>query len=158
MYIVDTGDMEGRQMRLHGNHQEVPDKQAETSSHLTPEEVQQFKRLLLDKRQQILQNVCYIEQEGLRGLMQASGDLSTVPVHLADLGTDNYQQELAAGLIDGERQLLYEIDQALERIEQGTYGICEGTGRPISKARLEAVPWARYCIEYERMLEEGKAG
>jgi len=124
--------------------------------HLTPEQIQHFKQLLLEKRSEILQNVSYIEQEGLRRLLQSSGDLSSIPVHMADLGTDNYQQELAAGLVDGQRQLLYEIDQALERIEQGRYGICEGTGKPISLARLEAMPWARYCIEYERMIEEGK--
>ncbi|MDH7598605.1 MAG: TraR/DksA C4-type zinc finger protein [Sedimentisphaerales bacterium] len=125
-------------------------------SPLTPEQIEHFKQLLLDKRNELLQNVMYIEQEGLKRLLQGSGDLSSIPVHMADLGSDNYQQELAAGLVDGERQLLYEIDRALERIEQGTYGICEGTGKPIPLARLEAMPWARYCIEYERMIEEGK--
>jgi RNA polymerase-binding protein DksA len=79
-----------------------------------------------------------------------------MPIHMADLGSDNYEQDLAVGLMDGERRLLQEIDQALDRIQQGTYGICEGTDKPISRARLEAMPWARYCIEYERMIEEGR--
>jgi len=57
--------------------------------------------------------------------------------------------------MDGERRLLTEIDEALRRIEEGTYGICEGTNKPIPKARLEAQPWARYCVEYARMIEEG---
>ena len=59
--------------------------------------------------------------------------------------------------MDGERKLLREIDYALERIHQGTFGICTDTGKPIAKARLEAQPWARYCIEYARMLEKGLA-
>jgi len=80
-----------------------------------------------------------------------------MPIHMADLGSDNYEQDLAVGLMDSQRRILHEIDCALDRIEQGTYGVCEGTGKPISRARLEAVPWARYCIEYERMIERGLA-
>jgi RNA polymerase-binding protein DksA len=80
-----------------------------------------------------------------------------MPIHMADLGTDNYEQEFALGLMDGERKLLREIDDALERIEQGTYGICEGTGKPILKARLKAQPWARYCVDYARLLEQRAA-
>jgi RNA polymerase-binding protein DksA len=87
--------------------------------------------------------------------MDASGDLSSMPIHMADLGTDNYEQEFALGLMDSERKLLREIDNALVRIEKKTYGICQATGKPISRARLEAQPWARYCVEYARMLEQG---
>ena len=57
--------------------------------------------------------------------------------------------------MNSERKLLIEIDNALQRIEKQTYGICESTGKPITKARLEAQPWARYCVEYARMLEQG---
>jgi DnaK suppressor protein len=78
-----------------------------------------------------------------------------MPIHMADLGTDNYEQEFALGLMDSERKLLQEIDDALQRIEEGIYGICQGTGQPISKARLEAQPWARHCVEYARLLEQG---
>jgi DnaK suppressor protein len=74
---------------------------------------------------------------------------------MADAGTDNYEQGFALGLMDNERKLLREIEDALERIEQKTYGTCEATGAPISKARLEAKPWARYCVEYARKLEQG---
>ncbi len=78
-----------------------------------------------------------------------------MPIHMADIGTDNYEQEFALGLMDSERKLLREIDDALQRIEEGTYGICEGTGKSISKARLNAQPWARYCVEYARIVEQG---
>ena len=76
-------------------------------------------------------------------------------VSLVYIGTDNYEQEFALGLMDSERKLLREIDDALQHIEQRTYGICEGTGAKIPKTRLEAKPWARYCVEYARMLEHG---
>ena len=115
-----------------------------------------FRELLLEKRREILRNVSEFEDEALRkSRLDATGDLSSMPIHMADLGTDNYEQEFALGLMDSERKLLREIDNALGRLEKKTYGICEGTGKPISKARLEAQPWARYCVEYARKLEEG---
>ena len=125
-------------------------------NHLTAADIERFKQLLLEKRGEILKNVSEIEDEALKkSRMDAAGDLSSMPIHMADLGTDNYEQEFALGLMDGERKLLREIDDALERIEQGTYGVCEGTGKQIPKARLEAQPWARYCVEYARTMEQG---
>ncbi len=125
-------------------------------SPLTTADIERFKQMLLEKRREILRNVNEIEDEALKkSRLDASGDLSSMPIHMADLGTDNYEQEFALGLMDSERKLLQETDDALQRIEQGTYGICEATGKPIAKARLEAKPWARYCVEYARMLEQG---
>ena len=71
------------------------------------------------------------------------------------MGTDNYEQEFTLGLVEKDRNLLREINQALAKIQNGTYGICEGTGKPISKVRLEAQPWAKYSVEYARLLERG---
>ena len=123
---------------------------------LTAADAKHFRELLLEKRREILRNVTEFEDEALRkSRLDATGDLSCMPIHMADLGTDNYEQEFALGLMDSERKLLREIDNALGRIEKKTYGICEGTGKPISRARLEARPWARYCVEYARMLEQG---
>ena len=123
---------------------------------LTSADTKHFKQILLEKRREILINVNEFEDEALKkSRLDATGDLSSMPIHMADIGTDNYEQEFALGLMDSERKLLREIDEALGRIEQGTYGICEGTGKPIPKARLEAQPWAKYCIEYARMLEQG---
>jgi RNA polymerase-binding protein DksA len=127
-------------------------------SHLTAADIEHFRQMLLEKRKEILKNVNEIEDEALKkSRLDATGDLSSMPIHMADLGTDNYEQEFALGLMDSERKLIREIDDALERIEQGTYGICEGTGKQITKARLEAQPWARYCVEYARTLEQGPA-
>ena len=123
---------------------------------LTTADTEHFKQMLLEKRREILRNVNEFEGEALKkSRLDACGDLSSMPIHMADIGTDNYEQELTLGLLDSERKLLKEIDDAMGRIEQKTYGVCEGTGKPIQKARLEAQPWARYCVEYARMLEQG---
>ena len=127
-----------------------------TESALSVADIRSFKKVLLDKRAEILRNVNEIEDEALKkSRLDASGDLSTMPIHMADLGTDNYEQEFALGLMDSERKLIHEIDAALQRIEEGNYGICEGTGRPIPKARLKAQPWALYCVEYAKKMEQG---
>lgn len=125
-------------------------------SRLSAATIEHFKQLLLQKRREIISNVSEMEDETLKkSRLDASGDLSSMPIHMADIGTDNYEQEFALGLMDSERKLLREIDDALQRMEDKTYGICEGTGEPIPKARLEAQPWARYSVEYARMLEKG---
>ena len=82
-------------------------------------------------------------------------NLSSMPIHMADIGSDNWEREFTLDLLASERQLLKEIDGALERIAKRTYGICEATHKPIRKQRLQAKPWARYCIEYARERELG---
>lgn len=133
-----------------------PEKRSKKKNGMSAKEVQDFREKLLAKRREIIGDVNEIEGEALKkSRLDASGDLSSMPIHMADLGTDNYEQEFAIGLMDSERKLLNEIDDALRRIDKGNYGVCEGTGKPIAKARLEAKPWARYCVEYARMVEDG---
>ena len=116
-------------------------------------ELEYYRSLLLAKRRELVGDMSSMEHEALRS---ASGsNLSNLPIHMADMGTDNYEQEFTLGLVEKDRQLLREINSALAKIQNGTYGICEGTGKPISKARLEAQPWAKYSIEYARELEKG---
>jgi DnaK suppressor protein len=127
-------------------------------SRLTAADIEHFKQMLLEKREEILSNVNEMQDETLKkSRLNAAGDLSSMPIHMADIGTDNYDQEFTLGLMDSERKMLKEIDDALQRIEQNAYGLCEGTGKQIPKARLEAQPWARYCVEYARKLEQGRA-
>jgi DnaK suppressor protein len=134
------------------------DTEQAPKTRLSPADLEHFKELLRQKRREILGNVSEIEGEALRkSRLDASGDLSSMPIHMADLGTDNFDQEFSLELMDGERRLLVEIEDALHRVETGTYGICEGTGKPISKARLEAQPWARHSVEYAKRVEEGRA-
>ena len=132
------------------------DNDAPPRSPLTDEQLLHFRELLLKRRRQILGDVDIMSGGDGRGNRQDnSGDLSSMPIHMADIGTDNYEQEFTLGLIESDRKQLEDIDRALVKIAQGEYGICEGTNRPISLARLEAKPEARYCIEFARKLEKG---
>ena len=133
-----------------------PPKRKLLKSPLTKKETAEFREMLLAKRRTLLGDMTGMEAEALRANRQdGAGDLSTMPVHMADVGTDNYEQEFTLGLLESERQLLREIDEAINRLAEGTYGICMGTGQDISKARLRAKPWAKFCIEYARKLEQG---
>jgi DnaK suppressor protein len=80
-------------------------------------------------------------------------------LHMADAGTDNFDRDLALSMLSSEQNALYEIEQALDRIRKGTYGICEMTGKKIGAERLEAIPWTRFSMEAERELESnGQVG
>ena len=125
---------------------------------LTAADIKRFEQVLLEKRQELVGDVSEMKDETLkRSRLDAAGDLSSMPIHMADIGTDNYEQEFALGLMESERKLLREIDDALDRIKEGGYGVCEATNKPIAYARLEAQPWARYSVEYARKLEQGLA-
>jgi RNA polymerase-binding protein DksA len=114
-------------------------------------DLEHFRELLLAKRRELVGDMSSMEREALRST--SGSNLSNLPIHMADMGTDNYEQEFTLGLVQKDRDILREINLALAKIQNGTYGICEGTGKPIGKPRLEARPWARYSIEYARKLE-----
>lgn len=125
-------------------------------SPLTRKQLEEFRALLLEKRKSLLGDLTGIESGALgKNLQESAGDLSNMPTHPADIGSDNFEHEFTLGLLESERALLKEINEALERIDQGTYGVCLGTGQPIGLARLQARPWCKYCIEYQKMLEKG---
>jgi RNA polymerase-binding transcription factor DksA len=127
-------------------------------SKLTAKELAGYRELLVEKLKEIIGDVNHIESGALKTSRQDSaGDLSSMPIHMADIGSDNYEQEFALGLMDSELKIVHEIHEALKRIEEGTYGICEGTGEPIPKARLKGIPWTRYCVKFAEMLEKGLA-
>ncbi len=122
---------------------------------LAKRELRSFERMLLDKRQELVGNMENLSNEALNA-NRASGGHSSMPLHMADLGTDNWEQEFTLGLIESERSLVREIDEALGRVVDRTYGVCLATHRPIDTARLRAKPWAKYCIEYARLRELGR--
>lgn len=127
------------------------EKKGTNNDKLSPSEIEKFRVMLSKKRNEILGNVISMESEALR---RERSDLSNMPIHMADLGTDNYEIENILGLMDSERKILIEIYDALGRIEDGTYGICEGHNEQIPKARLEAIPWARYCVKCAAQTEK----
>ncbi|MFQ5824026.1 MAG: TraR/DksA family transcriptional regulator [bacterium] len=114
---------------------------------MNKDDLTHFKNLLLKKREDIVKELSHLKEKGItETLKDASGENSAYSYHMADVGTDNMEREKAFFFATQEGRFLYHIDQALERIEQGTYGACQECGQPISRERLEAVPHARLCI------------
>lgn len=108
----------------------------------------QYKNLLLEKRKELEEQLGYIKKNTFSDTMkEASGDNSSYSFHMADQGTDAQEREKAFMMAYREGRLIYHIDEALDRIENKVYGLCEECGGAISDARLEAVPHARLCIE-----------
>ena len=120
-------------------------------------ELQSYRRQLLALKKRLGGELSELGEEALRGTGgEASGGLSDVPVHPADLGTDNYEEEVAVGLLENEEQILEEVNDALDRIEQGTFGRCEECHQEISRKRLRVLPYARYCLRHARKLQGGE--
>ncbi len=86
---------------------------------------------------------------------EANGDLSTMPIHMADIGSDNFEQEFTLSLMENEGVTLEQIESSLERIEEGSYGQCEECGVKIPKARLNAIPYATLCVRCAEQQENG---
>jgi DnaK suppressor protein len=129
--------------------EEAPQKMTGKSP-FTKEKLDHFRAILVRKRAELLGDVSHLEEEALRG---ESGALSNMPQHMAEQGSETYEQSLHLDLAAAGSKLIKEIDDAIRRIDAGTFGICELTGKPIRAERLEELPWARYSIEAARELE-----
>ena len=124
---------------------------------MKPEDLERFKHILLQRREALTGSLNHMQNEALRNTRtESTGDLSSVPIHMADVGSENFEQDLTLGLIESEEEELRQIDAALERIENGTFGICERCGKQIPKARLNAIPYATMCIDCKRAEEEAQ--
>jgi RNA polymerase-binding protein DksA len=122
---------------------------------MTKTELDVYRASLLALRDRHNGDVSHLADEALRRTGGgAAGNLSNMPIHMADLGTDNFEQEFTLSLLQNEEQLLEEIAAALERMKQGTYGLCEDCQQSIPKPRLQAVPYTRYCVDCARKLEQ----
>ena len=105
-----------------------------------------YYKILLDLREQLIRQMNGLAKESAQ-------ELPGYSLHMADSGTDNFDRDFALSLLSSDQDAVYEIDEALKRIERNTYGICELTGKPIPKARLDAIPWARFTVEAQAQLE-----
>jgi RNA polymerase-binding transcription factor DksA len=124
------------------------------ASVLKREELETFRQVLLGLRTRLRGDLDQMTDEALRrDQPDSSGNLSNVPLHMADVGTENYDQEFTLGLIENEQGTLEEVYDALDRIEAGTYGRCLECGETISRPRLQALPYTRHCIQCARALE-----
>ena len=112
---------------------------------IKPQWAKYYKRLL-DLREQL--------QRQMTGLAkQSAEEVQGYSLHMADSGTDNFDRDFALSLLSSDQDAVYEIEAALNRIEKGTYGVCEVTGKPIPRVRLDAIPWTRYTVEAQAQLE-----
>ena len=115
--------------------------------------IRQQKDKLLQLRDAMVDSMAGVAQDTLRSRAEGS-EASAFGMHQADAGSDAYDRDFALSLLSQEQDALYEIDQALKRIEVGTYGVCEMSGKPIPHARLEAIPFARFTVECQSQLEK----
>ena len=109
-------------------------------------EWQQYYARLLELREQLMRQVDGLARE-------SAEEIAGYSLHMADSGTDNFDRDFALSLLSSDQDAIYEIEEALKRIERNTYGVCELTGRTIPKARLEAIPWARFTVQAQAQLE-----
>lgn len=113
-----------------------------------------FRERLLALRARLRGDVSQMADTALKkNRTEANGDLSSMPIHMADIGTDNFEQEFTLSLMQTEGGTLQQIEAALERLEEGVYGQCEECGVQIPKARLNAVPYATMCVKCAARLE-----
>jgi DnaK suppressor protein len=119
-------------------------------------ELKQYKERLLALRARLRGDVSQMADAALKkNRMDGGGEISSMPIHMADLGSDNYEQEFTLSLMENEEGTLGAIELALERIEDGTYGQCDECGVRIPKARLNAIPYAAVCVKCAGHLERG---
>ena len=122
---------------------------------LNKKELNEFKKLVIKKKDAALDEIKHISEDTLKkSQKEASGDISGYTYHMADVATDTYDREFSLSLASNERTFIYELDDALKKIEDGTYGVCEDCKIPISKTRLKAVPYARLCIKCQEKKEK----
>ncbi len=110
-------------------------------------EWQKYYKNLLDLRERLLAQMSGLAKE-------SAEEMSNYSLHMADSGTDNFDRDFALSLLSSDQDAIYEIEEALKRIEKNTYGVCELTSKHIPKARLDAIPWTRFTVEAQAQLEK----
>ncbi len=124
---------------------------------INKKDLERFKKILQTIRARLASDLKHLEGDSLNtNQRDASGDLSGYSFHMADMATDNFDREFTLGLASNEQQSLNSIDEALRKIDEGTYGICEECSKPITQKRLLAVPHARFCIKCQELEEKKK--
>jgi RNA polymerase-binding transcription factor DksA len=132
----------------------APDIEADKD---VPEKFKRYHKLLLDLRTHLTEGIELHSEETLkRSSKDDAGDLSAYGQHMADAGTDTFDRDFALSLVSSEQEALTEIDAAIKRIHDGSYGVCEITQKPIAKERLLAVPFTRYSAEAQKELERNR--
>ncbi len=121
---------------------------------LNREQTKQLRQLLITERAKLAEEIKSIAHDIATSPRDASGDLSAYTVHLADMAADTYDRELSMNIVSSEQEILYQIDDALKRLDDGSYGVCQQCNQPITMSRLKAVPYASLCIGCQRTKEQ----
>ena len=121
---------------------------------LTKKDLKLYKKLLTEVKDGIIDQIKHISEDTQKTPREASGDISGYSFHMADVATDTYDREFSLGLASNDRQLLYDIDDAIKRIEEGKFGSCEECGKPITKSRLKAIPYTKLCLGCQKKQEK----
>jgi DnaK suppressor protein len=143
---VDSTDLE---------NQQPPSTGIEDGDEKLPPFLRKQKSKLLQLRDTLLDSMMGVSRDTLRSRAEGS-EASAFGMHQADAGSDAYDRDFALSLLSQEQDALYEIEEALKRVDAGTYGVCEMSGKPIPHARLEAIPFARFTVECQTQIEKQK--
>ena len=118
-------------------------------------ELNSFRKMILEKKEEFIDGLRHSLEDTLKkSPRDASGDISGYAFHMADVATDAYDREFSLDLASNERKMLYEIDEALKKIEEGSFGFCEECKNPIGKRRLKALPYGRLCLKCQEAKEK----
>ena len=125
---------------------------------LTKKELEYFRKKLLAEKQKVLEEMGELSESNLKqSISEQSGENSRYSYHLGDVASLSYDREFSMSLAERQQKYLEQIDEALRRIEEGVYGICQVTGEPIAVERLEEVPVAKYSVKGKEILERQRA-
>ena len=123
---------------------------------MTNDELSVYRDQLLSLRARLRGDVTQLADAALKkSRSEANGDLSSMPIHMADIGSDNFEQEFTLSLMENDGAALQKIESSLERIDEGTYGKCEECGAKIPKSRLNAIPYTTLCVKCASRQENG---
>ncbi|MBI3996557.1 MAG: TraR/DksA C4-type zinc finger protein [Candidatus Omnitrophica bacterium] len=121
---------------------------------LSKDQAKQLRQLLITERAKLAGEIKSIAHDASTSPREASGDLSAYTVHMADMAADTYERELSMNIVSSEQEILYQIDDALKRLDDGSFGVCQQCTQPITMSRLKAVPYASLCISCQRVKEQ----
>jgi len=147
----ENGDVDSTEFEK----QQPPSSDIEDGDESLPPFLRKQKSKLLQLRDSLLDSMMGVSRDTLRSRAEGS-EASAFGMHQADAGSDAYDRDFALSLLSQEQDALYEIEEALKRVDAGTYGVCEMSGKAIPHARLEAIPFARFTVECQTQIEKQK--
>ncbi len=121
---------------------------------LSKDQLKTFRQLLITERVKFADEIRSIARDAARSPSAASADGASYNVHVSDMAADTYDRELSTNMVSAEQEVLYQIDDALKRLDEGAFGVCAECQHPITMSRLKAVPYASLCIECQRKKEQ----